>query len=191
MSLSRISFRDFLINENKYYLGQRVGDVLTAIQDLQQNGEGMGRRQMTANAQRIVDQIRSILHSNWSKKEEKYLQPIQKVGVAIARAIEEKDDLDELLPTAASELEQMVSKMGVPVNSLATPPGEEQETDDGQDGQMAEPQGEQPPQEPQQQPPQQPAPDASMQQQPPPPAGMPPDIAQQPQQPPQQPMPQM
>ncbi len=154
---NKINFRNFLLNEDKYYLGQRVGDVLTALQDLQQNGESMGRRQMTANAQRIVDQIRSVLHSNWSKKEEKYLKSIQKAGVAIARAIEENDDLEEVLPTATKELEQVVSQMGVPVNSLATPPEETEPGAEGGEDQVAEPQGEkeQQPQQ-QQQPPQQP-----------------------------------
>jgi hypothetical protein len=188
MSLSRISFRDFLLNENKYYLGQRIGDVLTAIQDLQQNGESMGRRQMTANAQRIVDQIRTILHSNWSKKEEKYLTAIQKAGVAIARSIDEKDDLEEILGSVGEELQQVVSKMGVPVNSLATPP--EEEPGEG-DSQVADSQGEKPQQPKQQpeQPPQQPDPS---QQQP----GMPPQPGAEMQPPPQpqqqqQPMPQM
>lgn len=172
MSL-RINFRDFLLNENKYYLGQRVGDVLTALQDLQQNGEGMGRRQMTANAQRIVDQIRSILHTNWSKKEERFLKDIQKAGVAIARAIEEKDNLEEVLPSVTGELEQVVTRMGVPVNSLATPPDEEVESGDDQ---MAEPQGkeQQPKQQPQDQ--QQPQPQQQQpqdQQQPAPPQQQP------------------
>ncbi|RDJ35445.1 MAG: hypothetical protein DWQ19_11560 [Crenarchaeota archaeon] len=161
MALSKISFKDFLLNENKFYLGQRIGDVLTSLHDLQQNSEGMGRRQVTANAERIVDQIRSVLHSTWSKKEEKYLKDIQKAGAAIARSIEEKGDLEEILPSVTNELEQVASKLGTPANSLATPPGgEEPETEEPGEN-MADPQGqqEQPPEQqqpPQEQPPMQP-----------------------------------
>jgi hypothetical protein len=80
-----LSFSDFLLNENKAYLGSRIGDILAAIQDLTQNSEGMGSRQLVANSQRILGQIRRILHSNWSKREEKYLKQLQKAGVAIAK----------------------------------------------------------------------------------------------------------
>lgn len=151
--MSKISFKNFLLNENKYYLGQRVGDILTAVQDLQQNSEGMGARQLVANSQRIVDQVRSILHSNWSKNEEKYLKDLQKVGVALARAIEEKDNLEEILPSISSELEGVVSKMGVPIHSLGTAPEETKGGDEDEKSGLAAPQGKQPPEPKQQQPP--------------------------------------
>jgi len=170
----KISFKNFLLNENKYYLGQRIGDILTAVQDLQQNSEGMGSRQVLANSQRIVDQIRSVLHSNWSKNETKHLKDLQKVGVALARSIEEKDDLEQILPSIANELEEVVSKMGVPVNSLGSPPEEEKGGSEEDKSQLSPPAGKQPPQ-PQQQ--QQPPPQDPQQQPQAPPdpsqAGMP------------------
>ena len=158
----KISFKNFLLNENKEYLGQRIGDILTAVQDLSQNSDGMGTRQLVVNSERIVNQIRRILHSNWSKPEMKFLEVLQKVGVSIARAIEDKDDLAEILPSVSEELEKLVSKMGVPVHSLGVPAndvddqGEEQDTETG----TAAPQGKAPPekkQAPMQPPPQQPA----------------------------------
>ncbi len=159
---SSLSFTSFLLNENKVYLGSRIGDILAAIQDLTQNSEGMGTRQLVANSQRILSQIRRILHSNWSKREEKYLKQLQKSGVAIAKAIEEKDDLSEVLTAVTSELETLLSKMGTPLHDL----GAEESPEKGDDSQVADTQGKQP-QQPQQKQPQPPQPQQ-------PPTGLPP-----------------
>lgn len=114
----KISFKDYLLNENKAYLGQRIGDILAALQELEQNSKGMGTRQVVANAERAVNQIRRILHGNWSKKEDKYLKKLQTVGVALAKAIEEKDNLLDIIPSAVSELEQLSGNLGTPLHSL-------------------------------------------------------------------------
>lgn len=146
----KISFKDFLLNENKYYLGNRIGDILSSVQELQQNSEGMGARQLVANSSRIVDQIRGILHSTWSSREEKYLKDLQKIGVALAKAIDEKDDLEEILPAISSGLEKISSKLGTPVHSLAVSPddpaaGAEQENGAPSQGKaQAQPQPKQP-----------------------------------------------
>jgi len=161
MSQRLLYFKDFLINESSVYLGSRIGDILAALQDLTQNSDGMGTRQVVANSQRILGQIRRILHSNWSKREEKYLLHLQKAGVALARAIDEKDDLTEILPAVVSELESLLSKMGTPLHDLGS---EEPESESDDKTQVAEPQGKQPPQPQQQQqaqPQQPPAPEQS------------------------------
>lgn len=121
----RLDLKDFLINENKAYLGQRIGDILSAVQDLEQNKGGMGTRQLVANSDRIVGQFRKILHGNWSKKEEKWLKQIQKIAVALAKSIEDKDDLENTLSSVSHEIEDLMSKMNVPVNSLASSDSED------------------------------------------------------------------
>lgn len=159
-----ISFREFILNENKAYLGERLGTLLTALQELQQNSDGMGTRQVVANSERLVNQIRRILHGNWSRREEKYLKHLQIIGVALAKAIDEKDNLMDVIPSVTSELENLLSKMQVPVHSLGSEEQPEEEDSEGvappeemdpqpkqqpqapQDQQQAPPQ-EQPPQE--------------------------------------------
>lgn len=116
-----MNFKEYLITENLSYFGKRTGDVLNAVQTLTQDGKSMGTRQLVRNSEGIVNQIRNILHSNWNKSEEKYLKLLQKVGVAIMKAIEEKDDLLEILNSSEQELSKMVSDLGVPVNSISTP----------------------------------------------------------------------
>lgn len=132
-----MEFKDFLLNENRAYLGQRVGDVLNAIEDLDENGKSMGTRQVTRNAEGIVNQIRRILHSNWPKTEEKTLKKLQKIAVAIARALdperkkEEGDDIYAIVASAKSEIEQLSGKLGVPINT--TSKEKDQEPDEAQD----------------------------------------------------------
>jgi 5'-3' exonuclease len=135
----RLDLKDFLICENKAYLGQRIGDILSAVQDLEQNKGGMGTRQLVANSDRIVGQFRKILHGNWSKKEEKWLKQIQKIAVALAKSIEDKDDLENTLNAVAREIEDLMSKMNVPSNSLATPDSED-ENKSTEGDQLADPQ---------------------------------------------------
>lgn len=117
-----MSFKRFLINEEKNYLGNRVGDVLTAAQELEQDMESLGSRHLNRLADNVVNQIRKILHGHWSSKSEKYLQKLQRVAVAIKKTIEDKGDLKQILPTAIQELETISGELGVKVNNLEAPP---------------------------------------------------------------------
>jgi hypothetical protein len=120
-----MQFRNFLLNEDHAYLGQRVGDILNALHDLTENGQHMGTRLLMLQAEGIVQQIRRILHTHWEKSEMKYLPILQKVGVAIMKSIDgknrEKTDLLEILQGAQSEIEKMSSDLGTPLNNLASP----------------------------------------------------------------------
>ena len=163
------TFSDFLLNENRAYLGQRVGDILAATQDITQNAQHIGTRQLVKNAEGVVNQIRRILHTNWPKEEEKNLEQLQKIGVAVAKSIEDKDDLPGIMAGAQAELEQLTDKLGAPLNKLGSPEGVEEPDDNtGQDA-LGPPQGEEEPPETPQEPPQQP-------QMPPGQAGMPPQM---------------
>jgi hypothetical protein len=113
-------FKEFIINENKVYLGQKVGDILNALQDLNDNAKGMGTKYLVRSAEGIVNQIRRILHNQWSKQEEYPLKRLQKVAVAIMKAIEDKDDLEPILVSSAEELQDAMSDMDAPINKLPT-----------------------------------------------------------------------
>ena len=80
-------FKQFLINEQSSYLGKRVGDVLTAMQDTQDHLPNLGARHLTKIAEDIVNQIRKILHGSWSPKNQNELKELQKIGVAIMKTI--------------------------------------------------------------------------------------------------------
>lgn len=102
------------------YLGQKVGDILTAAHELRDDAKNMGTRDLTRFSEKIVNQIRRILHSNWPSEEKKNLKSLQKVAVAIMKAIEEKDDLAGTISGAAGVLEKLVADLGVPIHKLAT-----------------------------------------------------------------------
>jgi len=121
-----VQFKNFLFNENRVYLGQRIGDILNALQDLSQNANGMGTRQLVRSSEGIVNQLRRILHTHWADKEQDNLKRLQKVAVAISKAIEDKDDLEGILQAGSQELQQVIGDMDVPVNKLGSPPEAEQ-----------------------------------------------------------------
>jgi len=137
----------FILNENRAYLGEKIGDILNAVHDLEQEGANMGARQMIKFSEKIVSRIRRILHSNWPQTEETYLKSLQKVGVALMKAIEEKNDLRELMPQIKQELEDVSGKLGVPVNTLAAPEGQEspENPPEGEPGQQQQQQQDVPP----------------------------------------------
>jgi len=117
-------FKEFLLFEQKEFLSDKINDILTGIHDLLQAGKQMGARQMVKNSEEIVSQIRRVLHGNWPRSEHKYLKVLQKCGVALMKAIEEKGDLPEVFNGVRVELEKLSGKLHIPVNKLGT--GEEE-----------------------------------------------------------------
>jgi hypothetical protein len=113
-------FKDFLINENKYYLGQKAGDLLSAVQELGEDAPNLGNRSLIRATQDLVNQIRRILHSRWDDEDLKYLKTLQKIGVALCKAIDDKEDIAEVISSVQDELEQMTAKMEVPVNNVGS-----------------------------------------------------------------------
>ena len=126
-------FKDFILRENKFYLGQKTGDLLTAIQSLGEDAPNLGNRSLIRATQGLVNQIRRILHGRWDDEDLKYLKTLQKIGVALCKAIDEKEDLSEIISSVQDELEDMIGKMEVPVNSVGSE-GEasEQDNEDNQ-----------------------------------------------------------
>lgn len=114
-------FKGYLLNEEKSYLGHRVGDVLTAMQELEEDMPNLGSRHLNKLAEQLVGQIRKILHSQWTLKNQAHLRELQKIGVAIQKTIDDKGDLKEILPAATQALQQLSGKLGVKVNNMEAP----------------------------------------------------------------------
>lgn len=100
-----MEFKDFILAESKDFLDQRMADVLSALQDLNDSTENMGARHLVSNSENIVRQIRRIIHTHWPEEEEPRLKTLQKCGAAIMRAIEDKDDLESVLKACQNNLE--------------------------------------------------------------------------------------
>ena len=141
-----MEFKKFILNENKAYLGEKIGDILSALHNLKEVSPNLGNKQISSMAYNIVNQIRRILHSDWPGNK-KSLEKLQKVGTSIMKSIEEKQDLLETIEGSIQEMEELSADLGVPVNTAATP------TEAPQEPEPAAPQEpEQAPQEPQQAP---------------------------------------
>jgi DUF438 domain-containing protein len=115
-----MKFRDFVLNESENYLSQKMADILTALQDLNESSSNMGVRHLISNSQTIVNQIRRIIHTHWPQSEDTKLRVLQKCGVAIMKTIEEKEDLVETLKLCQQTLESLVSEEKSPINRIAT-----------------------------------------------------------------------
>ena len=113
--------KEFLLNEEKSHFGHRVGDVLTTVQDLQNDMENMGSRHLSRLSDQIVDELRKIIHGTWGDNQKKHLKPLQRAAVALKKAVDERDDLKEIIPTVSQELQNVLGKLGVRVNNLNAP----------------------------------------------------------------------
>lgn len=141
-------FKEFLLNENRAYLAQKAGDILTALQELRDDAPNMGTRDLTQYSMRIVNLIRRILHSNWPKEEQPTLLGLQKAAVAIMKSIDEKDDLPGTITAVVGLMEKLVGDLGVPINSLTpteTPPSQDAKTTAGSENTPPAPTNAKPP----------------------------------------------
>jgi hypothetical protein len=114
-------FKVFLLNEEKSYLGRKVAGVLTPMQELQDDMQNMGARHLIRTAEKLVNDIRKILHGHWEQQQQQHLKELQKIGVAIQKTIDEKGDLREIIPSATQSLQTLSGKLGVKVNNLQGP----------------------------------------------------------------------
>lgn len=117
--LKNLNFKDFLVLENNSYFSTKVADILAGAQEIEQNVQGMGLRELSKSCEILANQIRRILHSHWPRELTPQLEELQKIGVAILRAIEEKGDLRELIPAISSNLKNLSGKLDQPVNQLS------------------------------------------------------------------------
>lgn len=111
-------FKEFLINEQQAYLAQKVGDILTAVQELSNDAPAMGARDLVQYTQQVVNQIRPILHSSWPREEKRHLLTLQKVACNLAKAMKDKGDLPGKISGSAAALEKLVADLGVPINKI-------------------------------------------------------------------------
>jgi len=115
-----MGFKNFLLSEAEDYFVQRVSDILSALQDLNDAADDMGARHLVSNAQTIVNQIRRIIHTHWPQSEKKSLETLQKCAVAVMKAIDEKDDLKGVLKACQAHIEALAGRQGKPSNKIAS-----------------------------------------------------------------------
>lgn len=113
-------FKSYLLKEQTEFLAQKIGDVLSGVQSLSDDATNLGSRQLVRAADNIVNQMRRILNGRWSKQETRYLREIQKVAVALAKAVDSNENVPEILSGASAELEKLLSGLGYPLNKIGS-----------------------------------------------------------------------
>lgn len=113
-----MEFKKHFFVESRAYLGQKIGDVLTLLQNLQEDAPNLGNRQLISSLENVVNEIRRILHDNWADSDINKLKILQKSGVAIMKAIESNQNLVEILGSVIKELEKATKD--VTINNLAS-----------------------------------------------------------------------
>jgi len=111
-------FKQFLLKEANNNLSEKTGDILEALQDLQEDMENLGTRSIIRICKQIVAQIRKILHDDWPDSETGSLQILQKIGVALMKGIDSNDDLKEIVSSSIQELQGSSEKDGQKLNDL-------------------------------------------------------------------------
>ncbi len=101
--------------ERRNYLAVRMGDVLTALEELLKAGGQMGARSLARDAEQVASLIRRIIQSSWPNEHRRYLLALQKCGVALMNAVEEKGDLEGVLNSCRAEVQEALSKLGEPL----------------------------------------------------------------------------
>ena len=116
-----MGFRHYILNESKSHLSQKMGDILAATQALSEDAPQLGNRQLIRAAQGIVNQIRRILHDSWPDETLTTLKMLQKVGVALMRAIDSNADMRATLASAVQVMEKGSDHLKEPINNIGSP----------------------------------------------------------------------
>jgi hypothetical protein len=118
-----VDFKNFLVTEGvktgtgTEYFSMKIGDLVTSLQKLSRDVAHMGSRTTTDILKDITNSIRVILNDKWDESIRPKLPKIQKIGVALAKLIDEGGEIPGTIASAQAELEQMISKLGNPLYS--------------------------------------------------------------------------
>lgn len=116
--MTDFNFRTYVLNENKVYLAKEIGDVLNSSQELSDEVNKIGTRNLVRYGQIIVNKARGILQGHWGNENRKFLKSLQKCAVALAKSIDENDNIEDVLKSTIDTLQKVIDKMGVPVNAF-------------------------------------------------------------------------
>lgn len=115
------NFKEFFFLESKQFFASQCGDILDAIQNLEEEAEYIGTRNLVRYSQNIANNIRNLVHSHWTDDLIDHLKVLQKAGVAILKGIEESSNLLDNIKAARSAIEELVKKLGMPINDVGVP----------------------------------------------------------------------
>lgn len=121
-----LNFRHFILRESDEFLKEKIGKIYGDLQNIQQTMKQVGTDSLVNDVKVVVSQIRAIVRGHWLKQQFKYLETLQKVGVALANAVEENDNLEGIINASVDLVKsEIMDKLAGPVNDLGVEPQEQ------------------------------------------------------------------
>ena len=110
-----MEFKDFLLSENKSDFAVKVGDILSALQDIYSDIDVMSKKDVFVYVINIVNKIRPLLKKDIGLN---YLKILQKIATALMKDYDEKNDPKDNIYSSIKELESLLSSVGLPINKI-------------------------------------------------------------------------
>jgi hypothetical protein len=118
MDKLHLNFRNFILNENRQFLGLEIGKIKSSLETLSGQVKEIGTKNLVSMADKIVTKIRSLLGGHRESSDYKFLLDLQTVGVNLAKALDKNDNLEQVISSSAQQLGTTMKNMGVPTNDL-------------------------------------------------------------------------
>jgi hypothetical protein len=122
MAFEKISFKKFMIKENIELLGEKIGSIYSKAKNLQDSFNDIGPKMTAKELQGIISDIQSVIKGHLAVDNKKNMGILQDLGVAISKEIDpknkEKNGMEWLMSLVTDNLEQLSTKLGVPINDL-------------------------------------------------------------------------
>lgn len=114
-------FREFLLKEDRESLAERIGDILSALQNFAPIAEKRSQASLSA-AKNIVAQIRKITRNTDPRDILEQIEKLVDIGVMLSNAVDGKGDktLPQATDIAIAAIRGIVDKLGAPINTIAS-----------------------------------------------------------------------
>jgi hypothetical protein len=120
-----LNFRQFILRENDEFLKEKSGDIYGDLQNIQSTMKQIGVDSLVNDIKVVISKCRAIVQGHWLKQQFKYLEALQKAAIALSNAVEEKDDLENVINSAVDLIKnEIIDKISGPINNLGTEPDE-------------------------------------------------------------------
>lgn len=119
-----MNFKNFFITENLAFLAKDLGNLLTSLQEYQEELNSLQRipkKRLNNLCNSSFQKIKSILSSgNIPKNNFNEIKLLQKISFVLYKIEKNEFDYKEYFPKIIKNLEHVIVKLGMPVNSIAS-----------------------------------------------------------------------
>jgi len=119
-----MNFKEFFIFENLGYLAKDLGDLLTSLQEYQDELNSLQKipkKRLNNICNSAFNKIKSILASgNLPRDKNKEILVLQKICYAFYKIEKNELDYKQFFPNIVKNLEYVITQLGMPINKIAS-----------------------------------------------------------------------